>query len=178
MSEEKLKGLKDEAVGKVKETEGKLTDDKVRKTQGKAQGLLGKARKKAADSKEDIEQGAEKLKEKFEKEIASLDNISSKEREQLIQKREFMASYMWNVVGWLADKLGLTIIDMDQKCLPILATDDLESNTLNMTVPKGMVRGMSAVVLAHTKENIEIEAECIGKIYTDEECDKNEWTIQ
>ena len=51
MSEEKLKGLKDEAVGKVKETEGKLTDDKVRKTQGKAQGLLGKARKKAADLK-------------------------------------------------------------------------------------------------------------------------------
>ena len=121
--------------------------------------------------------GAGFTKEKFEKEIASLDNISSKEREQLIQKREFMASYMWNVVGWLADKLGLTIIDMDQKCLPILATDDLESNTLNMTVPKGMVRGMSAVVLAHTKENIEIEAECIGKIYTDEECDKNEWTI-
>lgn len=67
MSEEKLKGLKDEAVGKVKETEGKLTGDKVRKTQGKAQGLLGKARKKAADLKEDIEQGAEKLKEKFEK---------------------------------------------------------------------------------------------------------------
>ena len=78
MSEEKLKGLKDEAVGKVKETEGKLTDDKVRKTQGKAQYLVKlhlmmnrsdrpKARKKAADLKEDIEQGAEKLKEKFEK---------------------------------------------------------------------------------------------------------------
>ena len=67
MSEEKLKGLKDEAVGKVKETEGKLTDDKVRETQGKAQGLLGKACEKAADLKEDIEQGAEKLKEKFEK---------------------------------------------------------------------------------------------------------------
>lgn len=41
--------------------------DKVRETQGKAQGLLGKAREKAADLKEDIEQGAEKLKEKFEK---------------------------------------------------------------------------------------------------------------
>ena len=44
-----------------------MSDDKGRKTQGKAQGLLGKARKKAADLKEDIEQGAEKLKEKFEK---------------------------------------------------------------------------------------------------------------
>ena len=36
MSEEKLKGLKDEAVGKVKETEGKLTDDKVRETDRKS----------------------------------------------------------------------------------------------------------------------------------------------
>ena len=121
--------------------------------------------------------GAGFTKEKFEIEIASLDNMSSKERENKIQNREFMASYMWNVVGWLADKLGLTIIDMDQKCLPIIAENDIESNTLEMTVASGMVRGMSAVVTAHTKENIEIEAECIGKIYTEEECDKNEWTV-
>ncbi|MCI8574912.1 MAG: dihydrodipicolinate reductase [Bacilli bacterium] len=115
--------------------------------------------------------------EKFENDIASLDNISSTEREKLIQNRKFMASYMWNVVGWLADKLGFTITEMDQKCLPIIADNDLESNTLNMTVQKGLVRGMSAVVTAHTKEGVEIEAECIGKIYTKEECDKNEWSI-
>lgn len=121
--------------------------------------------------------GAGFTKERFENEIASLDNISKEQREKLIQNREFMASYMWNVVGWIADKLGLTITDMDQKCIPIIATEDLQSNTLDMTVPKDMVRGMSAIVTANTKEQIEIEAECIGKIYTEEECDKNEWTI-
>ncbi len=115
--------------------------------------------------------------DRFEKEIASLDNISPEMRQKKIENREFMASYMWNVVGWLADKLGLTITSMDQKCVPILAEKDLESKTLEMTVQAGLVRGMSAIVTAQTKENIEIEAECIGKIYTEEENDKNEWTI-
>lgn len=65
MSEEKLKGLKDEAVGKVKETEGKLTGDELRKKEGQAQGFLGKARAKADDLKEDLKDEADKLKEKF-----------------------------------------------------------------------------------------------------------------
>ena len=121
--------------------------------------------------------GAGFTKERFDEEIASSDNISKEKREELIRNREFMASYMWNVVGWLADKLDLTITDMDQKCVPIMAEEDLESNTLGLTVKKGLVRGMSAVVTAHTKENVEIEAECIGKIYTKEEFDCNEWTI-
>ena len=121
--------------------------------------------------------GAGFTEEKFEKEIASLDNISEEERECLIRERKFIASYMWNVVGWLADKLELTITKINQKCIPIIAEEELESQTLQMTVQKGFVRGMSAVVTAHTKENIEIEAECIGKIYTKEEFDKNEWTI-
>lgn len=121
--------------------------------------------------------GAGFTKERFDEEIASSDNISKEKREELIRNREFMASYMWNVVGWLADKLDLTITDMDQKCVPIMAEEDLESNTLGLTVKKGLVRGMSAIVTAHTKENVEIEAECIGKIYTKEEFDCNEWTI-
>lgn len=121
--------------------------------------------------------GAGLTTEQFEEEIAALDNISEEERKKLITNREFMASYMWNVVGWLADKLELSITKMNQKCIPILAEEELESETLQMTVKKGLVRGMSAVVTATTKENIEIEAECIGKIYTSEEFDKNEWTI-
>lgn len=121
--------------------------------------------------------GAGFTEEKFEKEIASLDNISEEERKKKIKDREFMASYMWNVVGWLADKLDLTITKINQKCIPIFAEEELESNTLKMKVEKGLIRGMSAIVTASTKENIEIEAECIGKIYTKEEFDKNEWTI-
>lgn len=121
--------------------------------------------------------GAGFTKEKFENEIASVDNISEEQRKTLILNREFMASYMWNVVGWLADKLNLTITKMDQKCVPIMAEEDIHSTTLEMVVEKGLCRGMSAVVTAETKEGTTIEAECIGKIYTEDEFDKNEWTL-
>ena len=36
---------------------------------------------------------------------------------------------------------------------------------------------MSAIVTTETKEGITIESECIGKVYSKEEFDKNEWTI-
>ena len=121
--------------------------------------------------------GAGFTKERFDNEIASIDNISKEQRDELIKNREFMASYMWNVVGWLCDKLNLTIIEMEQKCIPILAEEDTHSETLNMVVKKGFVRGMSAIVTAKTKEGTVIEAECIGKIYTEEEIDQNEWTL-
>ncbi len=121
--------------------------------------------------------GAGFTKERFENEIASVDNITDEERQKLIQNREFMASYMWNVVGWLADKLNLKIKNINQKCIPIVAEENLYSETLDMIVEKGYVRGMSAVVTAATEEDILIEAECIGKIYTEHECDRNEWTI-
>lgn len=121
--------------------------------------------------------GAGFTKERFQEEIASIDNISKEERKKLIENREFIPSYMWNTVGWLADKLHLTITDLNQSCVPIIAEEEIKSETLNMMVPKDMVRGMSAVVTAKTLENITIEAECIGKIYTKEEFDKNEWTV-
>ena len=36
---------------------------------------------------------------------------------------------------------------------------------------------MSAIVTANTKEGIVLEAECIGKVYVDDDIDVNEWTI-
>ena len=99
------------------------------------------------------------------------------EREELIAKKEFFPSYMWNVVGWLAKKLNLHIVSMKQECIPVLTDGTLESETLGMTLSTGMVRGMEAVVTATTKENIILEVECIGKVYTSEEADMNEWTI-
>ena len=47
-----------------------------------------------------------------------------------------------------------------------------------MTVKAGMATGMSAVVTTETKEGIVIESECIGKVYSKEDYDKNEWTIE
>ena len=115
--------------------------------------------------------------EEFETNVASADNISDEERNILINNREFMPSYMWNTVGWLADKLNLNIIKMSQKCIPITHDEEIHSDTLQMDIPAGRAIGMSAVVKAETKEGILLEAECIGKVYAPDVVDRNEWTI-
>ena len=114
----------------------------------------------------------------FEKEVASSDNISNEARQELINKGEFLPSYMWNVNGWLCSKLGLTPISQVQKCVPQTYKEDIFSSTLNMTVKAGDATGMSAVVTTETKEGITLETECIGKVYSKEDFDKNEWTIE
>ncbi len=114
----------------------------------------------------------------FEKDIASGDNISPEARQEIIEKGEYMPSYMWNVNGWLAEKLGLTVISQTQKCVPQTYHKDIFSTTLNMTIKAGDATGMSAVVTTETKEGITIESECIGKVYSEEEFDKNIWTVE
>jgi len=116
--------------------------------------------------------------EEFDKEVASADNISEEARRELIQKGEFLPSYMWNVNGWLCSKLGLTPKRQLQKCVPQTHNEDIESSTLNMTVKAGDATGMSAVVTTETEEGIVIESECIGKVYSKEDYDKNEWTVE
>ena len=115
--------------------------------------------------------------EDFDKEVASVDRISDEERQKLINNGEYLPSYMWNVNGWLCEKLGLTVVSQTQKCVPQTYKEDLFSSTLNMTVKAGDATGMSAVVTTKTAEGIEIESECIGKVYSKEDYDKNEWTI-
>ena len=121
--------------------------------------------------------GAGLTKEEFEREVAAADEISKEEREKLIQNREFAPSYMWNTNGWLCSKLGLTVKSQTQKCVPQFYDEDIESSTLNMTVKKGMATGMSAVVTTETEEGITLETECIGKVYSKNDVDTNEWTI-
>lgn len=115
--------------------------------------------------------------EDFEKEVASVDQISDEERKRIIENGEYLPSYMWNTNGWLAERLGLTIVSQTQKTVPMIHNDDLYSSTLDMTIKAGSATGMSAVVTSITKEGIVIESECIGKVYAKEEFDKNEWTI-
>lgn len=115
--------------------------------------------------------------EQFDKEVASVDRITDEERAKIINDGKYLPSYMWNVNGWLADKLGLTIISQKQVCIPQTNSYDITSTTLNMTIKAGMATGMSAVVTSETKEGITIESECIGKVYNHEEFDKNEWTV-
>ncbi len=116
--------------------------------------------------------------DRFESEIASSDNISDEERNNLINNGEFLPSYMWNVNGWLCDKLGLTVLRQTQKCIPKTCEHDITSSTLNMTVKKGDATGMSAVVTTTTKEGITLETECIGKVYAEEDFDCNDWTVE
>ena len=116
--------------------------------------------------------------EEFEKEVASADNISEEARMELIENGEFLPSYMWNVNGWLCSKLGLTPIRQTQKCIPQTHNEDIKSETLQMTVKAGDATGMSAVVTTETDEGIIIESECIGKVYSKDDFDKNEWTVE
>lgn len=113
----------------------------------------------------------------FEKDVASSDNIDEDARKKLIKQGEFLPSYMWNTTGWLCDKLGLTVVSQNQKCVPITYKKNLVSKTLNMTIKKGYATGMSAVVSTITKEGITLEIECIGKVYSKTDVDQNIWTV-
>ena len=115
--------------------------------------------------------------EEFDEKIASVDRMSKEERDALINGGTYSPSYMWNVNGWLAGKLGLTVTSQTQKCVPMTYPEDIESSTLGMTVKAGDATGMSAIVTTETAEGIVIESECIGKVYGPDEFDKNEWTI-
>ena len=117
-------------------------------------------------------------KEEFEKEVAAADNISNEERKALIESGQFLPSYMWNVNGWLCDKLGLHVLNQTQKCVPMFSNEDIYSSTLNMEIKAGIATGMSAVVTTETKEGIVLETECIGKVYGKDDCDKNDWTVE
>ncbi|MCI8655256.1 MAG: dihydrodipicolinate reductase [Clostridia bacterium] len=116
--------------------------------------------------------------QEFDEKIASVDRISAEERQAIIERGEYLPSYMWNVNGWLCSKLGLTPISQTQKCVPQTYREDIYSSTLNMTVKAGDATGMSAVVTTETKEGITIESECIGKVYAPDEYDKNVWTVE
>lgn len=115
--------------------------------------------------------------EEFDEKIASVDRMSDTEREELINSGNYSPSYMWNVNGWLAEKLGLHITSQTQKCVPQTYKEDISSSTLNMVVKQGNATGMSAVVTSETKEGITLETECIGKVYGPDEFDKNEWSV-
>ena len=115
--------------------------------------------------------------EEFDEKIAKPSELSADEIKRQVENGTFAPSYMWNVVGWLADKFRYHITEVSQKCVPQTNVKDIHSTTLGMDVKAGDATGMSAVVVAKTTEGVEIEAECIGKVYDETEFDKNVWTV-
>ena len=115
--------------------------------------------------------------EEFEDKIASADKMTEEERQKQMDACSFLPSYMWNVNGWLAEKLGLHITSQTQKCIPTTYEEEINSNTLNMVIEPGKATGMSAIVTSETEEGVIIEAECVGKVYSPDDFDKNEWTV-
>lgn len=115
--------------------------------------------------------------QEFDEKIASVDRMSDEERQALIDGGTYAPSYMWNVNGWLCEKLGLHAISQSQKCVPETYKEDINSTTLGMVVKAGDATGMSAVVTTETEEGITLETKCVGKVYAPDEFDVNEWTI-
>lgn len=111
--------------------------------------------------------------EEFQKEIAAADEISEAERKELIEKGEFLPSYVWNTNGWLCDYLGLTVKSQIQKCTPKFADVDVRSSTMNEVIPAGKAIGMGALCITETEEGLTIETECIGIVYGQGEEDTN-----
>ena len=116
--------------------------------------------------------------DEFDKKIASVDRMSDDERQKLINSGQYLPSYMWNVNGWLCDKLDLTVKRQTQECVPETYDKDIESTTLGMTIKAGDATGMSAVVTTETEEGITLVTKCVGKVYAPEEFDINEWTVE
>ena len=115
--------------------------------------------------------------EEFARQIGQYNETPHEEIKELVESGAYVPSYMWNQNVWLCSKMGLTITSQTQKCIPCVETVDLESQTLGMVVKAGNASGMRAIVTTETAEGITLETECVGKIFTPEEFDKNEWTL-
>ena len=115
--------------------------------------------------------------EAFNRILGCYNELTYGEIKDMVENGQYIPSYMWNQNGWLCSKLGLTITSQTQQCSPHIAAKERYSSTLGMTIRSGYVTGMSAIVTTETQEGITLETECIGKVYEEDEYDRNEWTL-
>lgn len=116
--------------------------------------------------------------EEFNKQILEVNNVSDAERDCLIAKGEFLPGYMWPVNGWIASALGLHVANISQRAEATTYSTDLYSNTLMKNIPSGHATGLRTIVTAETEEGITIITECIGRVFSPDEKDINEWLVK
>jgi dihydrodipicolinate reductase, N-terminal domain protein len=87
-------------------------------------------------------------------------------------------SYMWNAAEAICAKMNWTITSISQKNVPFVLEEDVYSKTLGKTIKAGDAIGMSAVTIIQTQQGIELEVECIGKVYREADGDMCDWEIE
>lgn len=92
-----------------------------------------------------------------------------------IAQAESLPSYMWNAAEAICARMNWTIASISQKNVAITLDEPIESTTLGRTIAAGQAIGMSAVTTIHTHQGIELEVQCIGKVYKPDEGDLCEW---
>lgn len=122
--------------------------------------------------------GAGMTLEEFEEKMVKPSQMSNEELNMIIANGEYEPSYMWNMVPWLCDFMGLTPVSQVQEYIPEIAENDLESVALRTTIYKGMTTGCRSIVRIETEEGITIQGESIGKVYAPGEHDYNQWIIK